>query len=156
GKYEQSLTLYQRALKLRQQHLSPQHPDLAETLHDLARLYHLQGDYTQARSLYQQALDIYQPVFGSDHLRTKQAEEVIAQLTQEMAQPKKPGSDGHLAPEPEGSLLCACGCGRPIDRSKSHGEPRRFFSAACRQRVYRYALRNKRHTQYEVSHNRRK
>src|SRR6266496_2554231 len=39
-------------------------------------------------------------------------------------------------------LLCACGCGKEIDISKSRGEPKRFFSSACKQRFYRQNKRN--------------
>lgn len=33
--------------------------------------------------------------------------------------------------------LCACGCGKEIDISKSRGKERMYYSKACKQRIYR-------------------
>ncbi|HET8845158.1 MAG TPA: FxSxx-COOH system tetratricopeptide repeat protein, partial [Ktedonobacteraceae bacterium] len=145
GRYEQAWQLYHRTLMLRQQHLDPEHPELANTLYELAQLHHLQRRHTAALSCYQCALTIRQQVYGPDHPRTRQTRDALTRLAQEMMPGKETDADQALNETPENILVCACGCGRPIDRSKSHGEPRRFFSAACRQRVYRHGLRHKRH-----------
>jgi len=49
-------------------------------------------------------------------------------------------------------MICTCGCGYEVDTSKSRGEPRLFYSNACKQRFYRQSKRNsKRNTLEENS-----
>lgn len=141
GKYEQAGQFYQHALEIRQRHLSPQHPDLAETLHELALFYQLQQHTTEALASYQQALAIRQQVYGRQHPKTQETQRALTQLTEQKIQESKGATSN-----PTNTRLCACGCGRLINRSENHGKPKRFFSAACRQRVYRHTRQSKRRT----------
>ncbi|HZR42752.1 MAG TPA: tetratricopeptide repeat protein, partial [Ktedonobacteraceae bacterium] len=143
GHFEQAEALYQRALALREL-LDPEHPDLADSWHDLARLHELQQHPAEALTGYQQALTIRQHVLGQEHPKTQETRSALIHLSQQTRQTQEASSVEALTLEPECISLCACGCGRPIDTSKSRGEPRRFFSSACKQRFYRHASRQKR------------
>jgi tetratricopeptide (TPR) repeat protein/DNA-binding transcriptional regulator YiaG len=142
GQYDQAEILYQRALTIRQEHLGPCHPDVAETLHDLAACLHQQHQPTEARSRYQQALAIRERALGGEHPETEETRHALEGLVEEMRQTEEAVAREMAIPE----VLCACGCGHVIERSRSRGEPRRFFSQACRQRFYRHTLEKKRHT----------
>jgi tetratricopeptide (TPR) repeat protein len=144
GHYEQAESLYQRILSLRQEHLDPMHIDIAETFHDLAHLREIQHQYNEARSFYQQALEIRKQALGAQHPRTMATRMAYRHLLQEMGALAEATVMEESATEI--FLVCACGCGRAIDTSKSRGKPRRFFSGACKQRFYRNALHDKRNT----------
>jgi hypothetical protein len=104
----------------------------------------MQQQPTEALSLYQQALAIRKQVYGSQHPNTEETRRALTQLSQEMNQAKEAVSKEALVLELERASLCACGCGRQIDTSQSRGQPKRFFSQACKQRFYRNFLRQKR------------
>jgi tetratricopeptide (TPR) repeat protein len=150
GQYEQAEALYQRALMIRQEHLGLWHPDLAETLHDLASFSHQQHYTTEALSRYQQALAIRERALGCEHPETEETRNALERLLQEMRQAEEAVARETAMPEPERDSPCVCGCGRLIDRSRSRGELRRFFSQACRQRFYRHTLERKRHADAEL------
>jgi hypothetical protein len=118
-------------------------------LNESATLARQQGQYKQAKALYQRALMIRQELLGSGHPNTEETRHSLEQLLQEMKQAEETPTIETVTPDPEQFSSCACGCGRLIDRSKSRGEPRRFFSQACRQRFYRHAQGQKRHTNEE-------
>ena len=77
---------------------------------------------------HQQILANREQTFGQDHPKAKKTRRALSQFFVER------------------TVWCACGCGHEIDRSKSRGKPRRFFSRACKQRFYRNALHRKRNT----------
>jgi tetratricopeptide (TPR) repeat protein len=146
GQYEQAEALYQRVLKIRQEHLGPWHPDVAETLHDLASFSHQQHQMTEALSHYQRALAIRERVHGGSHPKTEKTRSALEQLLLKIKQEQEAVTMEIATPAPERFSLCACGCGQLIDTARSRGKPRRFFSQACRQRIYRHTLEQKRHT----------
>lgn len=146
GKYEQAELLLERALCILKQTMGPDHPYLAFSLVSLGNISLKQEKYEQARSAYQQALHIQEQRLGPSHpkiLWTKSALLTIEERVQEAEQAVL--RNGRMA-EPENVLLCACGCGREIDMSRSRGEPRRFASNACKQRFYRNTSCQKRNT----------
>src|SRR5204863_8845884 len=98
---------YQQALTLLQQQLSAQHPDRADILYGLARLHHLQHNRTQALSFYQQAQVIRQQVYGPDHPKTKQTEDALSLLVQDLQQQKAMSSTEVTAPASGSVLVCA-------------------------------------------------
>ncbi|HEU5375091.1 MAG TPA: FxSxx-COOH system tetratricopeptide repeat protein [Ktedonobacteraceae bacterium] len=155
GKYEQAELLLERALCILEQTMSPDHPYLAFSLVSLGNISLKQEKYEQARSAYQQALRIQEQCLGPSHpkiLWTKSALLTLEERVQEAEQTVF--KNGRMA-EPENVLLCACGCGREIDLSRSRGEPRRFASNACKQRFYRNTSRQKRNTTVVPSKNHR-
>jgi len=133
--YEQAELLHQRALALRQQCFGPQHPSVAETFYALAHLRQMQQRMTEALLLYQQALILYEQALGALHPKTCATRNAYTHLLQGRGQQEEVVMTKTQESE------CACGCGRKIDTSKSRGEPRRFFSGACKQRFYRNTLR---------------
>ncbi|HET8842670.1 MAG TPA: FxSxx-COOH system tetratricopeptide repeat protein [Ktedonobacteraceae bacterium] len=145
GQYEQAEPLYQRALSLRQRHLGPLHPDVGETLYDLACLRQMQYRIPEALSLFQQALVTRERSLGAHHPHTLKTRNDLLELFEQMKSLQVVANHDQVS-EPGSVLLCACGCGRQIDISKSRGERRRFFSNACKQRFYRNALHDKRNT----------
>ncbi len=148
GQHKQAETLYQRALTIRQERLGLWHPDVAETLYGLATLFHQQHQTIEALTYYQQALAIREQALGCSHPETEETRNIVEQLLQERKQAEETAVEMAIS-EPEQCSPCACGCGRLIDRSKSRGEARRFFSPACRQRFYRNTLARKRHATAE-------
>ena len=150
GQSEQAETLYQRALTVRLECLGSEHPDVAATLHNLASLSHQQHQMTEALSYYQRALAIRERVLGGSHPETEKTRTALEQFLQEMSPAEEAVASETAIPTPEHGLLCTCGCGRLVDQSKSRGEPKRFFSQACRQRFYRHTRKRKRHTNVEL------
>src|SRR5581483_7931619 len=144
GIHERAELLYRRALSLRQKYLGRHHPDVAETLHDLARHKQMQQRTTEALSLYQQALEIREQSLGLHHRQTLKTRKLLLELFEQVGYAQEAIVQNGQVPELKNALLCACGCGHEIDMSKSRGEPRRFFSNACKQRFYRHASRQKR------------
>lgn len=144
GKYEQARSFYQRTLAMRLQHLGPEHPSVAETLHDFAHFHYLRQETAEALVLYQRVQIIREQVYGEQHPKTQETRNALDRLLQKMRQRQDPATREEFVRAAGQSLLCACGCGRQIDRSKSRGEPRRFFSEACKQRFYRNTQRQKR------------
>ncbi len=67
GRYDEALTVAQRALAIREKVLAPEHSDVATSLNNLALLYDTKGDHGQAELLYQRALAIREKVLGPDH-----------------------------------------------------------------------------------------
>ncbi|HEY7419981.1 MAG TPA: tetratricopeptide repeat protein, partial [Ktedonobacteraceae bacterium] len=135
-------SLCERALTLAEQSQPPLHPEVAETVYCLAHHHWRQHQIPQALSLYQHALTLHEQLLGAHHPKTRKTREAFFDLLAQIEQVKESVTLYHQGPEC--ALLCACGCGRAIDTSKSRGEPRRFFSTACRQRFYRNASRRKR------------
>lgn len=138
----QAELFYRRALLLRQRHLGSLHPDVAETLHDLASLLQTLQRITEALPLYREALVLREQGLGLHHPQTVKTRAALFELVEYIATSEsadwKP-----LDHQPESMLLCACGCNHPLDTSRSRGKPRRFFSAACKQRFYRHASRQR-------------
>src|SRR5262245_41160058 len=52
-RYQQAITLAQRALAIREKALGPEHPDTAVSLNILGELYRVTGAYAKAEPLYQ-------------------------------------------------------------------------------------------------------
>jgi CHAT domain-containing protein/Tfp pilus assembly protein PilF len=67
GKYEEALTLVERAGEIRERVLGPEHRDVAETINGLGALYFYKGEYAKTESLYQRGLDIREKVLGPEH-----------------------------------------------------------------------------------------
>ncbi len=137
GKYEQAEPLFARALAIQEQTLTSHHPDLADTLYGFARLSEEQGNFQKAVALSQRSLTIREQTLGPEHPKTYTTRNTYRHLLQEVGRRKEA-----LTVKPqvlERDSLCACGCACKVDTSKSRGEPRRFFSAACKQRFYRNA-----------------
>lgn len=85
------------------------------------------GRYAEAKLIFERATSL-----GLDYPKAKKTRRAV---------------NPHLV---ERTVLCECGCGHEIDRSKSRGLPRRFFSRACKQRFYRNALHRKRNAASEL------
>ena len=56
GRYDEAISLAERALRIREKSLRPDHPEVAQSLNNLAVLYRATGDYAKAEPLYQRAL----------------------------------------------------------------------------------------------------
>jgi hypothetical protein len=95
----------------------------------------MQQRMTEALLFYQQALILYEQALGTLHPKTCATRNAYTHLLQGRGQQEEVVMTKTQESE------CACGCGRKIDTSKSRGEPRRFFSGACKQRFYRNTLR---------------
>jgi CHAT domain-containing protein/Tfp pilus assembly protein PilF len=67
GKYDEAITLGERALKIREKTLEPQHPEVATALNNLAEVYRPKGDYDRAERLYQRALENWEKSLGPEH-----------------------------------------------------------------------------------------
>jgi len=67
GKYDEALSLAERALEIGEKALGSEHPTVATSLNNLAALYHAKGDYTKAEPLYQRALGIWEQALGPMH-----------------------------------------------------------------------------------------
>ncbi|WP_437312109.1 tetratricopeptide repeat protein [Sorangium sp. So ce388] len=67
GRYDEAISLAQRALELREAALGPYHPDVAQSLNSLAALLYAKGDYTTAEPLLRRALAIREKALGPDH-----------------------------------------------------------------------------------------
>ena len=148
GKYKEVEPLLQRSLALRQQHLSSHHPEVAETLHHLGCLHQIQQQTMKALLRYRQALMIREQTLGRYHSKTVKTRNALFCLLKENGlMEKEVITEVQIL---EGLTLCACGCGREIDTSKSRGEPKRFFSIACKQRFYRNATQQKRNAIAEL------
>jgi CHAT domain-containing protein/Tfp pilus assembly protein PilF len=67
GKYNEALSLAERALEIREKALGPDHPEVGASLYRLAVLYKNKGDYAKAEPLYQRALTIQEKALGPGH-----------------------------------------------------------------------------------------
>lgn len=135
-------SLRERTLALAERSPHLLHPGVAETVHGLACLHQRQHQIAEALSLYRYALTLHEQFLGARHPKTMKTREALLDLLARMEQVKE--STTLYDQMPKSASPCACGCGREIDTSKSRGEPRRFFSTACKQRFYRNASRRKR------------
>lgn len=144
GKYKQAKFLLERALRILKQSLGQDHSYIAIPLISLGNIYSHQGEYEQARSAYQQAFSVQEQRLGSSHPKTLQTKNALQTIEERMQDAGQAVFRDEGPAEPKNALLCACCCGREVDTSKSRGEPRRFFSNACKQRFYRNASRQKR------------
>ena len=145
GKYEQAELLLERALRILEQALGHDHAYLAIPLISLGNVYIKQGEYKQARAVYQQALRVQEQRLGLSHPKTLRTKNTLQTIEEQVQGAEQAVFRSTGIAEPENVLLCACGCGRQFDASKSRGEPRRYFSNACKQRFYRNASRQKRY-----------
>ncbi len=114
-------------------------------------VFHQLHQTAEALTLYQRALTIREQALGCEHPETEKTRTILERLLQEIRQAEAVAAIEVVTPEPERFSQCACGCGRVIDRSRSRGEARRFFSQACRQRFYRHTLARKRHATNKLS-----
>ncbi len=67
GKYDEAVTLTERALAIREKVLGPDHLAVADSLHALASLYDDKSDYVKAEPLNLRALAIRERALGQDH-----------------------------------------------------------------------------------------
>jgi len=67
GKYDEALSLAERAVEIHRNELGPEHPDVAQSLRILAIIYRDKGNYEKAESLFQHALDINEKALGPEH-----------------------------------------------------------------------------------------
>jgi CHAT domain-containing protein/Tfp pilus assembly protein PilF len=67
GKFDDALTLVERALEIRERILGAEHRDVAVALRGLATLYYDKGEYAKAEPLYQRALIIQEKALGPKH-----------------------------------------------------------------------------------------
>ena len=58
GKYDEAISLAERALAIREKALGPDHPYVASSLNNLASLYDTKGDYAKAVAFQLRATDI--------------------------------------------------------------------------------------------------
>jgi CHAT domain-containing protein/Flp pilus assembly protein TadD len=67
-RYNEAITLSERALEIRKQLLGYDHSDVATNLITLATLYESQGQYDKAEQLYTEALSLRRRLFGERHM----------------------------------------------------------------------------------------
>src|SRR6266542_4412051 len=67
GKYDEALSLVERALEIRERLLGTEHRDVAAGISNLGTRYQRQGKYAEAEPLYKRALDIREKSLGNDH-----------------------------------------------------------------------------------------
>src|SRR5262247_820389 len=67
GKYDEALSLVERALEIRERLLGTEHPDVAAGIDSLAGVYSDRGEYVKAEPLYLRALAIREKALGNDH-----------------------------------------------------------------------------------------
>jgi len=67
GRYDEALSLEERALRIREEALGPDHPNVAICLNNLGELYSAKGDYARAEPLHKRSLAILEKVLGRDH-----------------------------------------------------------------------------------------
>lgn len=67
GKYDEAVTLTERAMAIREKVLGPDHLEVADSLHALASLYDDQSDYVKAEPLNLRALAIREKALGPEH-----------------------------------------------------------------------------------------
>src|SRR6266508_4050121 len=70
GKYDEALSLVERALEIRERLLGTEHRDVAAGIDSLAGVYSDRGEYVKAEPLYLRALDIREKALGKDHPST--------------------------------------------------------------------------------------
>ena len=70
GKFQESITLGQRALAIRERVLGAEHADVAQSLFNLASPYAALEQYDKALPLLERALAINEKAFGPDHPNT--------------------------------------------------------------------------------------
>lgn len=155
GKYEQAELLLARALRILESSLGYDHAHLTFPLLSLGNVYLKQEKYEQARSVYQRVLLIQELRLGPSHPKTLETKSALRTIEEQVQEIEQAVFRKSRMAESENILLCACGCGRAIDLSKSRGSPRRFASNACKQRFYRNAARQKRNTTVAPSENKR-
>jgi CHAT domain-containing protein/DNA-binding XRE family transcriptional regulator len=80
GKYNEAISLAEKALAIIKQQLGENHPYTALSLNNLAELYFSQGRYAEAEPLYLQALAIYKQQLGENHPYTAQSLNNLAEL----------------------------------------------------------------------------
>ncbi len=146
GRYEKAELVLKRALHVLEQSLGPDHSDLAYPLVSLSGVYIKQCEYKQAESSYQRAVRIREQCLGPHHPKTQLARSALHKLEERMREAQQAVFRNERVAERKSVSLCECGCGCEVDMSKSRGEPRRFFSNACKQRFYRNSLHHKRNT----------
>ncbi len=78
--------MFKQALSIREQRLGLHHPFVAETLHGLASVYISQNRYIAAAPCYSRILAICKESLGSQHRKTKEAEEEYLILLQVLGQ----------------------------------------------------------------------
>src|SRR6266508_925566 len=67
GKYDEALSLVERALEIRERLLGTEHRDVAAGIDSLAGVYSDRGEYVKAEPLYLRALAIREKALGLDH-----------------------------------------------------------------------------------------
>src|SRR6266498_2872568 len=67
GKYDEALSLVERALEIRERLLGTEHRDVAAGIDSLAGVYSDRGEYVKAEPLYLRALAIREKALGIDH-----------------------------------------------------------------------------------------
>src|SRR5262245_12632288 len=67
GKYDEALSLVERALEIRERLLGPEHREVAAGIDSLAGVYSDRGEYVKAEPLYLRALAIREKALGNDH-----------------------------------------------------------------------------------------
>jgi tetratricopeptide (TPR) repeat protein len=80
GKYNEAISLAEKALAIRKKVLGENHLDTATSLNNLAELYRSQGRYSEAEPLYKQALAIYKAQLGDNHPDTAKSLSNLAGL----------------------------------------------------------------------------
>ncbi len=89
GRFQEAITLAERALRLREATLGPEHPATAASLNNLALLYGRMGDYSRAERLFQRALAIREKVLGSEHPDTTTSLNNLAFVQIDLGHPKE-------------------------------------------------------------------
>ncbi len=89
GRFQEAITLAEKALRLREATLGPEHPATAASLNNLALLYVSMGDYSRAERLFQRALAIREKVLGSEHPDTTTSLNNLAFVQIDLGHPKE-------------------------------------------------------------------
>ena len=66
-KYDEALTLINRALEIRVKILGPEHGEVGAALHSLAILYRVMGEQMKAKQFFERAIAIKEKALGSEH-----------------------------------------------------------------------------------------
>ena len=76
--------LYERALAIDEAAFGPDHPDVAIDLNNLGLVLESQDDLAGAKPLYERALQICREFLGDDHPTTKNVQDNLQRLEEEM------------------------------------------------------------------------
>jgi CHAT domain-containing protein/Tfp pilus assembly protein PilF len=80
GKYDEALSLAERAVEIHRNELGPEHLDVAQSLRVLAIIHRDKGNYERAEPLFRRALDINEKTLGPEHLNVATTLNALAVL----------------------------------------------------------------------------